>query len=166
MSKPPKLPTAADFMVRHVHTLAPETKLEQAVEYLLKHEISNVPVLSGETDPPTLVGFLSESDCLEHLANDTFYNRSGSEVRVEQMMKRQPICVPPEADLFTLATIFYQQGFRHLPVVEDRHLLGIVSRRDVLKAMYEYWQDFDRFGESKRFRPDLSQITNLRFIVK
>ncbi len=162
----PDLPTARDFMVRHVHTLTPDVRLEDAVSFLEKHAVSNAPVLAEHGDPQALVGFLSERDCLEHLSNDAFYERSETPITVRMMMKRHPICVPPSADLFTLATVFYQQGFRHLPVVEDTHLIGIVSRRDVLQAMFDFWKQRRHDASNEHSPPDLTEIANLRFIMR
>lgn len=166
MTHRPSLPTAADFMQKHTHTLSPSTSLDDAVSYLLHHSISNAPVLAEEGHPPALLGFISERDCLEHLANRIFFGRPEMALTVGMIMKKQPICVPPTADLFALATAFYQQGFRHLPVVEDTHLLGIVSRRDVLRAMHDYWQKFRDEDLAERFPPDLHEIANLRFVMK
>ena len=160
------LPTAADFMQAHVHTLAPEVSLDEAVRFLLKHRISNAPVVAEDGGQKVLLGFLSERDCLEHLANDAFYEQAQQPITVRMMMKLHPICVPPQADLFALATVFYQQGFRHLPVVEDTRLLGIVSRRDVMRAMHDYWKTVRSESKAEHFPPDLHEIANLRFIMR
>ena len=81
-------------------------------------------------------------------------------------MRRHPVCVSPETELFTLASIFSSHSYRHLPVVEDDALIGIISRRDVLKALDEYYQDAIKSHDEQRFRPDLSKIVNLRFLAK
>ena len=73
-----------------------------------------------------------------------FYGNPSPAKTAETIMKRHPICVCPEADLFALASIFTNHGYRHLPVVEDLNLLGVVSRRDVMKALDQYYRDWMR----------------------
>jgi CBS domain-containing protein len=78
-------------------------------------------------------------------------------------------CVfPPETELFTLASIFSSHGYRHLTVVEHGELMGIIRRRDVLKAMDEFHQDAIKIKshDEQRSRPDVRKIINLRFLAK
>ena len=80
-------------------------------------------------------------------------------------MRRHPVCVQPETDLFTLASIFVSHGYRHLPVVEEGRLVGIVSRRDILKAMDHYYRKMLEKKDRDRQLPDYSEIMQQRFIV-
>ena len=51
-------PTAQDMMNAHVHTVSPEMQLGEIVTLLLKHDISNVPVVKQEGDNRRLLGFI------------------------------------------------------------------------------------------------------------
>jgi CBS domain-containing protein len=158
-------PTARDIMNPHVRTVGPEMKLGEIVTFLLKHDLSNVPVVRQEGDYRLLLGFVSEGDCLEFLVNELFYGNPCPPQTAETIMKKHPVCVGPETDIFTLTSIFTTHRYRHLPVVQDQHLLGIVSRRDILKSLDEYYRDWVRTRDRERFPVDVHKIMNHRFIV-
>jgi predicted transcriptional regulator len=81
-------------------------------------------------------------------------------------MHKFPLCASPESDIFVLATIFTQHVYRHLPVVKDKLLLGIISRHHVLKAMHEFSMTVCRDKSRKKTHLDLHELANLRFIIK
>jgi CBS domain-containing protein len=160
-------PQAQDFMTRKVRTVTPDLSLGEAIAFLKRHKVSNAPVV--ETDPDghrILVGFLSEGDCLEHLSNEVFYGSPAPQQTVRTMMKMHPVCVEPDMDVFTLASIFVNHRYRHLPVADDGRLLGIVSRRDILHALNNYYQEAFKDRKSKKFPPNLKDLVNHRFILK
>lgn len=159
-------PTAKEFMHTNVVTVASDTKLEDIVKHLLKHEVSNVPVVDEVDGHPCLVGFISEADCMEHLSNELFYGNPAPRLTAELIMKRHPVCVSPDTNIFALASIFMSHQLRHLPVVDNHRLLGIVSRRDILKELDHYYREASKMREDERNPPDVRQIINHRFIVR
>jgi CBS-domain-containing membrane protein len=166
MTQEKPAPCAADFMTRHVQTVMPDMSLGDVVRFLLEHKISNAPVVEYQDQKPVLIGFISERDCLEFLSNEAFYGLPVPLHTARTIMRNHPVCVSPDTELFTLASIFSSHGYRHLPVIEYDELVGIVSRCDVLKAMEEYYQDAIKTHDELRFRPDLRKIANLRFLAK
>ena len=165
MTKQHVAPQAKDFMTRRLHCITPEMPLAKIVEFLEKHDISNAPVVEKVQGRQVLVGFLSEQDCLEHLANESFYGSPYVPQTAGTIMRKHPVCVSPDTELFTLASILVSHGYRHLPVVDDGELVGIVSRRDILRAMNEFYRDEMRKQDQERRPPDLHQIMHHRFIV-
>lgn len=162
-----RLPRAVDFMNRDVRTVKPDDSLEDVTNFLVSHKLSNAPVVEeGKDGKRKLVGFLSEQDCLEHLSNELFHGRTQQARTARIMMKTHPICVAPDTDLFALASIFVSHGYRHLPVVENDQLLGIVSRRDILRAIDAYYRECVIRNDLEHFPPDYSQVTNLHFLAK
>ena len=166
MTQEQPAPSAADFMTKHVHVVPTDMSLGDVVHFLLEHGISNAPVVERQDHKQVLIGFISECDCLEFLSNEVFYGLPAPLHTARTIMRRHPVCVSPDTELFTLASIFSNHGYRHLPVIEYDELVGIVSRRDVLKAMDEYYQEAIKSHDEQRFRPDLQQIANLRFLAK
>ena len=161
-----KSPTASDFMTRRVQTVTPEMSLEDVIQVLLKHRISNAPVVEKKTGEDVLVGFISERDCLALLADESYFGSPSPPQTARTAMRMHPVCVLPDTELFTLASIFVNHGFRHLPVVADGTLQGIVSRRDILRAMDEYYRETQSEQNRKKFvRPDLHEIASHRFIT-
>jgi CBS domain-containing protein len=165
MTERTQAPRASDFMTEHVCTVTPEMALVDIITLLLKHGTSNAPVIETRDGKRRLVGFISERDCLGFLANELFFGTPSPSQTAATIMRRHPVCVGPETDLFALASIFAGHGYRHLPVVENEELLGIVSRRDILRAMDAYYREVLAASEFARNPPDLHEIVNQRFIV-
>lgn len=165
MNRPQKIPCASDFMQAHVHTIGPDMSLDDVSSFLLKHEISNAPVVESKQGRQRLIGFISERDCLAGLTNESFFGSPAPKQTAGTLMRRHPVCVAPETDLFALASIFESHDYRHLPVTQDDYLLGIVSRRDVLRAVDKYYRELVRQNTSERFPPDLHELINHRFLV-
>ncbi|MGD9854564.1 MAG: CBS domain-containing protein [Planctomycetaceae bacterium] len=163
-SKP--APQARDFMTRHVHTISADASLAEVISFLDRHQISNAPVVEqDEGGHSMLVGFLSEGDCLEHLSNEVFFGSPFQAQTARTMMKRHPVCVEPETDIFSLASIFVSHRYRHLPVVEEGRLLGVVSRRDILKALDEFYREDQESRTLRKVPRDLREVINLRFVA-
>lgn len=159
-------PTAADFMQKRVKTISPEESLVNVIAFLQKHRLSNAPVVEQEGRAHKLVGFLSERDCLAALAKEAFFGGTTGCATARTIMRTHPICVAPETELFTLASIFVNHGFRHLPVVEQDRLVGIVSRRDILQAMDAHYRRTIREHNQEYFPPDVHEIVNHRFVMQ
>ena len=159
-------PNASEIMNARVHCVEPQMSLAEIVTFLLKHKISNAPVVRNEGNRRHLLGFISEGDCLEFLANEMFYGNPSPAQTAQTIMKKHPTCVSPETDVFALTSIFMSHRFRHLPVVEaDQNLLGIISRRDILKSLDGYYRQWTQSSDRERFPVDIHKIMNHRFIV-
>jgi len=128
-----QIPRATDIMTRKVIALRPDMSLIDAMRALVEHRISGAPVLDAEG---LLVGILTEYDCLRVLASGQF-SQDGHEEdqRVGATMTTEPLTIPPDLDLFSIAHRFLERRVRRLPVVEGRKVIGLVSRRDVLAGM-------------------------------
>jgi CBS domain-containing protein len=98
---------------------------------LLKHKISGAPVVD---DKGSLVGILSELDCVNHMCHRATENLPPLDVH--ELMTRDVVTIAPQASLLTLADLFAKKRYRRFPVVdEDGRLIGQVSRRDLLRAL-------------------------------
>lgn len=155
-----------DFMNTHVQTIGLEMHLKDIIAFLLTHKLSKAPVIKRKGNSRILLGFVSEAESLEHVSNELFYGFPSPIQTAGMIMKRDPACVDPEIDIFTLASIFTSHYYRHLPVVQDHVLLGIVSRRDVLQALDTDYQEWSRLKDDERFTIDTHEIINHRFISK
>jgi CBS domain-containing protein len=123
--------TARDVMARKLITVTPETDAFVAIDLLLKHRISGMPVLDATG---TLVGILSERDCLKTLTDAQYHNMPTHPVR--DLMTTELTTISADTGLLEVAKLFMQNKFRRLPVLdEDGRLIGQLSRRDVLTAV-------------------------------
>lgn len=158
-------PVVADFMTTELVTVTADMGLPEAVELLLDKKVSNAPVVKHGRRGSKLLGLLTERDCLKFLTGEIFYGDPN--ITVESMMKHIPVCVSPETDVFTVSSIFIQQGYRHLPVVRKTLLLGVVSRRDVLRGLNDFCKLQQRKHSSELRTPDLKKILmNRRLLIK
>lgn len=165
MTKPTPTPVAKDFMTTQVQCIAPDMPLAEIIEFLERHKVSNAPVVEERDHRKLLVGFVSERDCLEFLSNESFYGSPAPPQTAATIMRRDPVCVRGDTEMFSLASIFVSHGYRHLPVVEDGELLGIVSRRDVLKAMAEHYRKSSEARDRERHPAELGEMMRTRLIV-
>ena len=126
----PSKPNVSKFMVTNLFTLAPDTDIRDAVDFLLEHQISGAPVVDADG---ALVGVISEKDCLTLLAKGANDQRvSGT---VAMYMTKDPVVIPSTMDIYYAAGIFLNRSLRRLPVVDEGKLVGQVSRRDVMRAI-------------------------------
>ena len=117
-----------------VITIGPNATLEEAIAVLNKHRIGAVVVLGAEQ---RVIGILSERDIVRALAD-----RGAAAVKepLAQTMTRFVVTCS-EAD--TVSEIMERRTrgrFRHIPVVEQDRLIGIISIGDVVKAQMEEYQ--------------------------
>lgn len=155
--------TAVEIMTADVVTVARSMNILEAAELLIRSRISSAPVVDVDFTRNLLVGFVSEKDLMQCYASGQFYADPG--LRVETVMRPHPVCVRPETDLFTLAAIFMQHGFRHVPVAVGQILQGMVSRRDVLAALLADYREWQCLDPAKRERPNLAGVFTSRYLL-
>ena len=85
-----------------------------------------------------LIGILTERDMLRAMAA----RMHTSEARVRQWMTPDPVTAAPDMEVNDLRRTMLDTGARYLPVMQDGKLLGVISFRDVAKAVLEE-QDFE-----------------------
>lgn len=111
----------------HLITIRPVQEVGTAVALLAENNIGALLVVD-EAD--RLVGILSERDIVRRAASDArFMDRP-----VADVMTREVIVGVPEDDLMSVAHTMTERRFRHLPIVHDDRLVGVISIGDVLKA--------------------------------
>ena len=123
-----------DHMTKNPVTLAPEMTIREAVHLLIKKDISGAPVLD---DHGRLVGVLTERDCMRVTMQADYHAEPGG--LVKEFMSGNPQWVGPEQSILTLADLFISGRFHRYPVVDNGRLVGIISRRDVIRAMGQYY---------------------------
>ncbi len=113
---------------RNVLTIAPDAVIADAVQLLEAHGVGAVVV---SADGKMVTGILSERDIVHGLAE---HGGALLDRRVDELMTRNvETCAGRDTDQEVLA-LMTERRFRHLPVVEDGVLAGIVSIGDVVKS--------------------------------
>ncbi len=126
-----QLPTVREFMDRYVDTLAPDTDIMEAVDFLLEKRITGAPVANPKGE---LVGMLTEFDCLKLLTLGDEHHET-PRGKVKDFMTSRVQTIPPTMDIYYAAGLFMTVPFRRFPVVEDGRIVGGITRFDILRAV-------------------------------
>ena len=116
-------------------TIEPSGRAADAVKTMSEQNLGSLIVL----DQGRMVGVLTFREILQSLAQ-----RSGTlgDLRVADAMVRDPVTATPDMEVNDLRRTMLDTGARYLPVVQEGKLLGVISFRDVAKAVLEE-QDFE-----------------------
>lgn len=113
---------------RDVATIVPEATVADAVTALAEH---NVGALVVSPDGGTVAGIVSERDIVRRLAADGTGALDGT---VGDLMERNVATCTGSDDSEHLMNVMTDGRFRHLPVLDDGRLAGIISIGDVVKV--------------------------------
>jgi CBS domain-containing protein len=120
------VPSLGELMSRDVIAVAPEDTLGEAAERMAAADVGSAVVL----EYGRLIGILTERDLLRAMAGRVH----ASEARVREWMTADPVTATGETSAAESLAVMMAHGFRHLPVVEDERVAGVVSIRDVVAA--------------------------------
>ncbi len=118
--------TVREIMSTHLVTVEPTMTLMEAAVVMATSEVGSTLVLQEGR----IVGIFTERDILRALA----HHRIADEARVagvERWMTPDPVTIDPDATLGEALDLMLSGGFRHLPVVDDDRLVGVISMRDL-----------------------------------
>ena len=143
-----------DIMTKDVITVKKEASIREIAQTIVDHDVSGLPVMD---DDGTVCGIVSEGDLVRKefapelpdelciLGAVIYYSglreyqdafRKIAAISAEQLMTKKIISVKADDDVSEVAKILYNKQVKRVPVLyEKKHLLGIVSRRDIVKMM-------------------------------
>lgn len=124
-----------DYMSRQLVVLSPDTQILQALQAFIHKDISGAPVVDADG---AVVGILTEKDCMKVALNAAYHSEYGG--IVADYMATDVISVGPDDGIVTLAERFLAERYHRYPVVENGRLVGVISRRDIVRALGEAWQ--------------------------
>ncbi len=122
-----KTKKAADIMTTNVITAKKNMVLTDVIALLLRWHISAMPVVDDEN---RMVGIVSEID----LVNLTF-DGNAADTTVEEIMVTDIVSFSPDTELADLVQTFSKRHLRRVPIIDKGKVVGIVSRRDILREM-------------------------------
>lgn len=113
-----------------VHAIAPDEPVLAAIQSMSDHGIGALLVMRG----PELVGIVSERDYARKVV---LKGRSSAETPVWEIMSAPVLSVGPDASVATCMMLMTEKRIRHLPVVADDRVVGVLSIGDLVKAVIE-----------------------------
>jgi len=106
-------------------TIRPESSVLDAIKVLAQEDIGAAIVMEGDR----LAGIFSERDYTRKVI---LQGRSSNSTRVEEIMTRSVITVNPRTRTRECMQLMTDKQIRHLPVVDDKRVIGMVSIRDIV----------------------------------
>lgn len=144
-----------EIMTKDVTSVSPDTNAKEALDLLMKMRISGLPVID---DKNKLVGMFTEKEVLMEIlpsyiekVGRFMYRENPKAVRqkvialcamkVKDIMRREVVTIDEDTTLCEVARIMLTQKARRLPVFNKAsEVVGIVSRGDVVKALFEEYK--------------------------
>ncbi|MFC1758792.1 CBS domain-containing protein [Planctomycetota bacterium] len=145
--------TVREIMQTDVQTISPRKSLATLQKALIDADVSGLPVV----DSGQLVGIASRSDIVQRLQSERVLamrkiglppeihltsedasdlgdviGESLEKIRVEQIMKRDIVSIPPESPIQLAAELLTKNRIHRLPIVENDRLIGLVSSHDIV----------------------------------
>lgn len=117
-----------DLMSKSVVTITPEESAALAARLLSRHELGSLPVCAADG---TLVGIVTDRDIVTRCV------AAGEEpgrVPVRDIMSPAPSVITPETPISDAARLMAQRQVRRLPVVEQGHVVGMLSLGDLARS--------------------------------
>ena len=116
-------------MGNEVYTTSPDTKLSEVVKKLVHHQCGSLLVCDGEK----LVGIITERDLLRASATD---DQDLDSTAVSELMTDNLVTGTPDDSISQTMGLLTEQRIRHLPILDNDKLVGLISIGDVVKAQY------------------------------
>jgi len=113
---------------RQIFSVAPGAAVLDAIRLMAERHVGALLVMEGET----LSGIVSERDYARKVI---LMGRSSADTPVRDIMTAAVVTVQPETPVERCMQIMTEQRVRHLPVIEGRRVVGVVSIGDLVKTV-------------------------------
>jgi CBS domain-containing protein len=126
----------ADVMNLRLVSVRPEETVQVAIARMCEENVGSVAVCEGSR----LAGIFTERDVLRLAGQEGGLG----DARVGDVMTTTLVTVNPDDDVLAAARVMGEKQIRHLPVVQDGNVLGLVGIRDVMRVLVEQlWREHD-----------------------
>ncbi len=126
MTKEGGMVTAKEIMSESILTINKDMTPNEVIKTLVMDRVTGLPVVDDEM---RLLGVVTEKDILKML-----YHKEKSKT-VQDLMTRDVVTFDQEEDLINIFKCLVDNSFRRVPVMSKGRLVGIISRRDIIKFL-------------------------------
>ncbi len=143
---------AADIMTRKLKTITPSVPVREVAAFFVKERISGAPVVDAEGH---FLGIVTEEDLIfqdKKIHLPTFLNifsniiplgieHLGEEIRkiaatqAREVMQQKPVSISPGTSVEEIATLMTERKAHYLPVLNKGQIMGVVTKRDLIRAV-------------------------------
>jgi len=113
-----------------VYAISPEAPVLDAIRQMAERRVGALVVMKNDA----LTGIVSERDYARKVI---LQGRSSAQTAVADIMSGEPLTISPETDVFDCMRLCTERRVRHLPVVEDGRVVGVISIGDLVKAVID-----------------------------
>ncbi len=123
---------AGDIMIKRVGKVSQDVTIMDAIKDLFVRNIGALVVCNEQEE---VVGIFTERDVLRRVVPESLKIDT---VHVKEVMTTHPSTVTSDTSIFDVYHMMRGLNFRHVPVVDDNKLVGIISIKDIAKACMKY----------------------------
>jgi CBS domain-containing protein len=112
-----------------IWSISPKDTTYKAIEIMTEHNIGALLVIDDEH----VAGIFSERDFARNIV---LKRLSADEVLVEELMTKEIYCIEPDKSVEECMSVMTTAHIRHMPVFENKRLIGLVTFADIVKALF------------------------------
>ncbi len=142
--------TVAEAMTQKPITVTSTTTVEQCTQIMSRNKVGSVVV----QDKGEFVGILTERDIVRKVVAQGISPHK----KVKEFMSSEMLTIEPDQDIFEAIALMRDADIRHLPVVSDGQLLGLVTIKDLLKIEPDLFEILVQKFELREEERKLSEL--------
>jgi CBS domain-containing protein len=119
-----------DTKGRDIFSVSPQATVFDAVKLMSEKMVGALLVMEGEK----LVGIVTERDYARKVILE---GKSSKQLQVKEVMTSHVLCVNPDRTVEECMALMTDKRARHLPVVDHKHVVGVISIGDLVKAIID-----------------------------
>ena len=127
--------TVCDIMTKSVGKISQDATIMDAIKNLF---VMNIGAMVICNDKEEVVGMFTERDVLRRVVPESLRIE---QVHIKEVMTMHPSTVNPDTSIFDVYHLMSELNFRHVPVVDENKLVGIISIKDIAKACMKYVEE-------------------------
>jgi len=152
-------PIAEEMVSRPAITIAPDATIKEAQALLTRYNITAAPVCADRHDAPTIVGIISRQ-----IVEKATHHHLG-DMPVSDYMTSDVKTLPLAATLADIQELIIENRQRLIPIVDDRDLVGVITRTDLLNRLVNDPAHFPRDLLHESEYPSLERTRNLNSLL-
>lgn len=111
---------------QNVYYVSPDTTVFESLEKMSSHDVGSMLVMEAEK----LLGIFTERDYMKKII---LQNKASKTTMVKDIMSTNPVCATPSESVDNALSVMTKQHCRHLPIIEESKIIGVVSIGDLVK---------------------------------